>query len=162
MFVTSFEPTVIPFTWASFLTPDWYCVMVLGSVSELKTTAFFPIAVFCSSYIKIYKTMCSCPAVILLSVAPTAFNHHVLVLLEDHIWLIEKIEHGYWWQLCRSTARLWYLWRIHEMHQCLNNCMICGIHVSIQWKVTFPTAVKGIVPIWCYDPVLQRTNSSYR
>ena len=29
--------------------------------------------------------MCSCPAVIPLSVAPTAFNHHVLVLLEDHI-----------------------------------------------------------------------------
>lgn len=40
--------------------------------------------------------------------------------------------------------------------------MICGIHVSIQWKVTFPTAVKGIIPIWCYDPVLQGTKSSYR
>ena len=32
---------------SSFLTPDWYFVMMLGSASELKTTEFFPIAVFC-------------------------------------------------------------------------------------------------------------------
>lgn len=43
------------------------------------------------------------------------------------------------------------------MHQRLNDRMICGVHVSIQWKVTFPTAVKGVIPIRCDDPVLQWT-----
>lgn len=138
---TSFEPMAIG-NLMIFFTPYWCSIIVQVLFSSF---SFVPL-----HYIKRYKTACCMP-----SMAPTALNNHVLILLKDYIWLIQEIKHRYCWQLCWSTTRLWHLWRTHQVHQRLNNCMICGIHVSIQWEVTFPTAVKSIIPIWCDDPVLQ-------
>lgn len=133
-------------------------ITVQGPVPEIKLLGPAPSLSFVPLYyIKRYRMCATCLYVTLSSVAPAALNHHVLVLLEDHIWLIQEIEHRYWWQLCWSTARLWHLWGIHQVHQRLNDCMICGIHVSIQWEVTFPTAVKGIISIWCNNPILKWT-----
>lgn len=46
------------------------------------------------------------------------------------------------------------LCRVHEMNKSLYDGMICGIHVSVEWKVAFARTVERSVTIRRDDPIL--------
>lgn len=84
----------------------------------------------------------------------TALDNHVLVLLEDDVGLVVEIEYRNRSQLCRCAAGLWYLTRIHQVHQGLYDGVIRGVHVRVQRKVAFPAAVVGVETLGSNYPVL--------
>lgn len=51
-----------------------------------------------------------------MSVAATGSHHHVLVLLEDDVGVVVKVEDGNGVQLGRRTAGLGHVLWVHEVH----------------------------------------------
>lgn len=86
--------------------------------------------------------------------AATGAYHHVLVLLQDDVGVVVKEEHGYGVEFGGGAARLWYILRVHEVHQRLYDGMVGGIHVSIQGEGTLSIAVVGSVAFRGDNPVL--------
>lgn len=44
-------------------------------------------------------------------------------------------------------------------YQGLHNCMICCIHVCVEWKRAFAIAVKSSIAFRCNDPILNKKNN---
>lgn len=63
--------------------------------------------------------------------ATATLDDHVFVFFKYDVALIEEIEHRDRRQFGGSATGFWHFSRTHEMHQCLNNCMIGCVHVGI-------------------------------
>ena len=83
-----------------------------------------------------------------------AFHNHVSIFFQNDIRQLVEIQHWNSRKFCRSTAwfrnRIW----VHKMNKRLNNCMVCCIHVRIQWEWTFSVTIKRFISIRSYDPIL--------
>lgn len=66
--------------------PDHHCAMVQGPVLEqILLNPAHHFVLLPADYIKRTRQSSKCPVIMLTSVTSTALNHHVLILLEDHI-----------------------------------------------------------------------------
>lgn len=92
--------------------------------------------------------------------ATAALNDHVFVLLQYNVAFVEEIQHGDRRELGGRAARLWYLTRADQVHQRLDDRVIGRVHMSVQREIAFAAAVICVVPVRCYDPVLENKYSS--
>lgn len=88
------------------------------------------------------------------SVAPTRLDHHVLVLLENHVGVVVEVEDHNGRQFGGRAARLRNIVGVHQMDQSLDDGVIGGVHVRVQRETALPVAEEGGVTVRCYDPVL--------
>lgn len=89
-----------------------------------------------------------------LLMATARLDHHVVVFFEDHVVAIVEKEHGDGGQFCRGAASLRNHCRIHEMYECLDNGVICCVHLRGQREGTLPFTEERRITIGCYDPIL--------
>ncbi len=81
-------------------------------------------------------------------------HSHVLVVSQHDVRHIVKVEYRDGAEFSGCAARLGCLEWLHEMHECLYNGVVGGVHVRVKRERTLARAVEGSVSLWCYDPVL--------
>lgn len=92
---------------------------------------------------------CFQPLAPLASVAATAPSHHVIILLEDHILIIIKVEEVDGVELVGHTAGAAdTLTQLEGVDDGLHCGVVCRTHVLAQREGTGAFAVEGVVPPW--------------
>jgi len=87
-------------------------------------------------------------------VTPTALHHHVLILLQNHVGALVKVEDGDAAELGGSAARLRHVEGRHQVDEGLDDGVVGGVHVRVQGEGALAVAVEGGVPVRGDDPVL--------
>lgn len=83
-----------------------------------------------------------------------ALDNHIFVLLENHIAIVQEVQHGDGRKLGGCTAGLGHLARAHQVHQCLDYGVIGRVHMSVEWEIAFSAAVVCVVSVRRDDPIL--------
>lgn len=91
------------------------------------------------------------------SVTAAALDHHLLVLLQDDVGVIEEVEHRDRGQFRRCATRFGVLERVHQVDQSLDDSVIGGVHVGVEREAALACTVVGGVAFGRYDPVLRAT-----
>ena len=82
------------------------------------------------------------------------FHHHILILFQNNIRALVKVQHGNAAEFCgRTTGFRHPAERVHQMHEGLHDGVVGGVHVGVEGEGALAVAVEGGIAVRGYDPI---------